>query len=325
MTINFLTTQQVEKEIDKNVDLVQLFTRDYKFTFFITKEEYEEESVLNSVAAAFLVPNYFYYGAYWVFVNNTTPSKFADLEHFVQRMRPGITVGTLDDFNGLIGNPAIPHEKEDNKFTAQHFPKGTLVTVSTVISGMGVFHKSLYPSVFYITKVIQNGADSFVLETSTVVDSLTDPEDEAFKFNMNHVDTIVMRGTGELVVERFSYNKNRVDMLNAAHEFPDLARKNRWLTHGAVELVRLMVSQLPRREGAVVDNYRLASYLLDQSFVKEVPVGKSYSGANVYLFSINKKRAKCFVKQNVNRFLSSAKKAQKKYDDMFKRASWAVV
>lgn len=322
MSINTLSIRQAEQALDEGKELMQLFTCDYKHTFFLTKDEYKVKYISSFASLHDLVCSVFDYTAYRIFLDQTARPSFADLNEFIQRMRPGVVVGTEEDLNEYVNGPVPHYYVSGNKFTVQHFPKGTLVTTSSITHGL---HRDPLPSVLYVTKVVQNDIDSFCLVTSTPSPYSFDSKEGFYTFNMTLVDTIVMRGTGGLVVERFlGYDPERLKRMDATEMFTETSRKNYYMSGmtGCTALVEMLVSQLSRREGAVVDYRSLTDSILKQSFVKRVLVNRRVHRPDHYVFSINKKRAKRFVKQNVNRFLMSAREAQYLDDEEGREATY---
>lgn len=90
--------------------------------------------------------------------------------------------------------------------------------------------------------------------------------------------------------------------------FSEFVRKNYWVRLNAKTVIISIVRNLPNRNVGNLDYYNFCIALLQQTFVKEKLLGKSVTGANVYIYIFNKKRTKRFIKQNLNRFLKQSKK-----------------
>lgn len=320
MTI--LTIQQINLAIDINRNLVQLTTKNLDKVFFMLEEDYIEKNIKVLMQHGFYHSSFdnevfrFYVNRRWA--HGLSEKEFkrrslaAGIEQFVAMTEYGAVISeSQEEFYSVpwcIGN--MDGLGKENHFVPEHFPKGTLVTVSRIMRGMN--RDELQPSVYVIDHVVQNGPNSFCVKTTT-------PESEFWKkqygdqnakhgFNISHVDKILMRGDGELkIVDSRNRGNWDVSYYDESSRLPELARKNHWLTWNMQSIVGALAGK-PTQRGSYYDTTRLASQMENCSFVKE-------SFTPMFdLLLINKKRAKRFISQNKNRFLVSAAAMQKEED-----------
>jgi hypothetical protein len=320
MTI--LTIQQINWAIESNCNLVQLTTMNLEKVFFMLEEEYIEKNIKSEKRFQFY-HNSFDTEAYRTYINRRWSHRLSE-EQF--RRRIGFDIEqfvAMTDYGAIISESqeefdAVPRCIEHpvaqwrcDRFVPEHFPKGTLITVSRVIGLHS--HDHLHPTVYTVDHVVQNGPNSFCVKTTTPESKFWKKEfadkDATYGFNISHVDKILMRGDGELkIVGRHNRDKQDVSFYDESHRCPQIARKNHWLSWNLRSIVNSLVGQ-PTQRGSYYDTSLIASELRMRPFVKEVPA--QYMG----LLLINKKRAKRFISQNKNRFLVSAISVQKEEDD----------
>lgn len=332
MSIKALTIVGLNLAIETNKDIVQIFNRNFNKTFFMLKEDYvnemsdKEGSFYNFKMGSLCRVKDFDITAYNEFKKNqfteygeaTPKSRVRQLVlEYVSRMYDGIQFVSSED--EIIPNFYIPDlltmvtEKKQINWLPEHFLKGTQVTVSPVIAG---FHSTkIHPSVFTIQGIRQNGPNSFVLKTTVPENIEAFGEGETYSFNISHVENIVTQGKGIIKIDSWRYftRDSILQFADASKGNSKYAKKGHWLTYEDThQIVRVMVGMPSIPRGAVLDTVGLMRLLLEQSFVKKIQAGES-SWVFV-LYSINKKRAKRFIKQNLNRFLSSARKEQERQD-----------
>ncbi len=336
MFIHALTHLGLQMAIETKKEIVQIFNRNFTKTFFMLKGDYltaiadKEGSFYNFKMDTCARAKDFDNEAFMAFKKSLFTG-YGERDHsrfipsiigeYVGRMYDGIHFMSsegeiiLDFYNH---EEAVP---EENKFPflPEHFLKGTQVTVSPVIGG---FHRDhLHPSVFTVQGIQQNGPNSFVLKTTTPEKSGVFPEGEMYSFNIQHVAKIVLQGKGVINIDPWK-NIDYARILgfeDASKSYPKYAKKNHWLTYGdSSQLIVALVSKHVIPRGCVVYTEGLMNLLMNQSFVKKIDTGNIHF-YNPRLWLINKKRAKSFIKKNLNRFLSSAKKAQQEYDDEMER------
>lgn len=321
MSIKTLTLQAVEAAIAENKAIFQIFNRTFTKVFFILKEDYElgvsnaESDLYKLKSSGMFKTKGFDNDAFEKFCEEqsisygTKRSKLSTepwLLTCVKRMYAGIELVTShEDIIDCFYNRDTREPRKDNKFGPEHFPPGTQFTLSYILASF--YTNAEYPSVFTVQGIVQNGPNSFILET-TADDMQELSIGEKYSFNISHVENIVLRGKGPV---KLHVPQTR-QISDVSVNFPALVKKGYWLTHGSSATIFGLTSRLTVPTGTVLDAEALNDQLMKQSFVKEAPRVAGYFPT---LWLINKKRAKRFVKQNLNRFLSSAKQAQVKRDE----------
>ena len=332
MFINPLSILGVQVAIETKKEIVQIFNRNFTKTFFMLKGDYlaaiaDKEGAfynfkMDTCARAKDFDNEAFMAfkkSLFVDYGERDHSRFIPslIGEYVGRMYDGIQFMSWEDeiISDFYNCEEVAPEENKVPFLPEHFLKGTQVTVSPVIGG---FHRDhLHPSVFTVQGIQQNGPNSFVLKTTTPEKSGVFPEGEMYGFNIQHVAKIVSQGKGAINIDpwkNFGYARI-LRFEDASKSYPKYAKKNHWLTYGdGSQIMVALVSKYVIPRGCVVDTAGLMNLLMNQSFVKKIDTGNIHF-YNPRLWLINKKRAKSFVKKNLNRFLSSAKKAQQEYDD----------
>lgn len=331
MSISILTITGLNLAIALNKEIVQVFKRDFSKTFFMLKKDFlvgkADPSSRNDLIGIGAVSKMFDNKAYAKFKQNQFDRYGAAellakynmlIVEYVARMYKGIQiVEKHEDVFPDFYSYELPTSDEGNKFQPEHFLVGTQVTVSPELARMYWDH--LYPSVFTVEGIRQNGPNGFVLTTSTDDMSGLVPG-EKYCFNISHVENIVSQGKGVIKIDPWKQiGANEIlKFADASKSNPEYAKKNHWLTYGDCNRLVFAIAGMPDiPRGAVLNTGGLMWLLLEQSFVQKIQMGRG--NWDFALYSINKKRAKRFVKQNLNRFLSSAKKEQQQHDDEMER------
>lgn len=325
MSIKVLSVVGLNAAIALDKEIVQIFKSDYTKTFFMLKEDYLADKAnpdstlsligINAVAKAFDNQAYseFKRAQFVPYGTKKSPQGGRMLiVEYVERMYEGIQFAVkyehvFPDFYNLSRSP----HSESNKFQPEHFLVGTQVTVSPLIAQM--YDNKLYPSVFTVQGIRANGPSSHCLITTTDDLSGIMPSGEKYSFNISHVESIVSQGKGAIKIQSLrsiSYNE-ALEYERVERHYSQYAKKNHWLVYGGSTVVTCLAHNLHIPVGAVLDSSSLVNALLDQHFVKNVNAGPFIG----HLHLINKKRAKKFVRQNLNRFLSSARKEQDRQDN----------
>ena len=328
MPTKLLTVVGLNVATALNKEIVQVFNSGFTKTFFMLKEDYiaekdKPDSILRT-GSFYTVPKLFDVSACVEFKRaqfkrygtdkSKEPMRMLVVE-YIERMYKGIQiVEKHEDVSPDFYTYELSTSDKDNKYQPEHFLIGTQVTVSPTIGKM--YRDHLYPSVFTVQGIRANGPSSFVLVT-TADDMSGILPGEKYSFNISHVENIVSQGKGIIKIQsRRNLDYGAVLQYERVERgYPQYAKKNHWLVYGGSMLITHLVHKLNIPIGSVVDSDSFVDVLLSQHFVKVINTGRF--GPRLYL--VNKKRARRFVKQNLNRFMSSAKKAQKEEDDEMQR------
>ena len=328
MPTKLLTVVGLNVATALNKEIVQVFNSGFTKTFFMLKEDYiaekdKPDSILRT-GSFYTVPKLFDVSACVEFKRaqfkrygtdkSKEPMRMLVVE-YIERMYKGIQiVEKHEDVSPDFYTCELSTSDKDNKYQPEHFLIGTQVTVSPTIGKM--CRDRLYPSVFTVQGIRANGPNSFVLVT-TADDLSGILPGEKYSFNISHVENIVSQGKGTIKINSWkNIDYQRIlSFENASKSYPKYAKKNHWLSYGdSSQLAVALVSKHDIPRGCVVDAEGLMNLLMCQSFVKKIDTGNVHL-YNPRLWLMNKKRVKEFVKKNLHRFLSSAKQAQKEYDD----------
>lgn len=215
-------------------------------------------------------------------------------------------------------NPMNPR-----KWLPEHFTPGTIVSCDDGVSKYSAVHGQ-----HEVISVTGNGPNSYCVVTTTMVDSMVTPGTTDNKvFNIDHVVNIVKPGRGNAVFkERLKY----LDVVSASHFRMNVELRKKYVRLG--DLVDATLAQYSNSicRGAVLDWDSLRADLLKQSFVVMRPhYNRGNSEYPLYIairFDLryplaDKKRAKKWIKANINRYLTSAKKiaeeSERIDDDMY--------
>jgi hypothetical protein len=167
----------------------------------------------------------------------------------------------------------------------EHFPIGTTVTLRGYDSNFK--YTSEGPeTIVTVCNIIQNGVDSYLIETEFFNESL----EIIRSFNFDHIGSIVKRGTGPVKVTRYRGDSEPVCANAVISE--NLINTNRYYFRSDFEIVQYLVSltSLPRN---LCLKKGFFEFLVKQSFVKKTP---DVYYRDCFMYSMDKKRAKRFVR-----------------------------
>lgn len=187
--------------------------------------------------------------------------------------------------------------KEDKgiNWQPEHFPVGTVVVLGdykrdgdyfTVCAGGNAEVE--------VTECIMNGPDSWLIRTDIWNESL-----KLYKsFNFSHITGIKSRGTGIVKIQT-DRSKQRLINLKSDVTYEPLS-KNRYYCRYFQELAMFLVynSHLPKTLSVKPE---FIHFFYNQSFVKKT--GEGYSK----VIDFDKKKAKRFIHQNINRWIKPMK------------------
>lgn len=204
------------------------------------------------------------------------------------------------------------------KWQPEHFPIGTVVRIDgfkRADKDVVISYEATEMQVT-VNMVIQNGADSWLVQT----DEMNDALDLHRSYNFYHIHSIVKRGDGPLRVryihdshpsinnKRFIANKH----LNKRRYF--------WMNVYEIFYHLVNTTSLPK---ALFLKGEFMDFFMNQTFVKKKQEMFPGEYNNLYIYSADKKKARRFFQQNVNRWINPMKQvrleeeeqAKKEYDE----------
>lgn len=213
-------------------------------------------------------------------------------------------IESVDELVDYLNNTSEVNEmnnrkpKQERKLFPAYFPQGTEVEVC-------LFEKTVR---FVVDHIVCNGYQSYVL-----VAKEDEPGFEGHKifYNTSHVKRIIKRGTGPV-----TYENNRKTDSNDFYKYCNFAVAGKGPGKYSVYAIRDLIYHviLTTIDSATYQDMwlnwdALCAAFSRQSFIK-YKEGDSFSPRYV-----DKKRAKRWIKQNLNRFLLSKKENQKREED----------
>lgn len=213
-------------------------------------------------------------------------------------------IESVDELVDYLNNTSEVNEmnnrkpKQERKLFPAYFPQGTEVEVC-------LFEKTVR---FVVDHIVCNGYQSYVL-----VAKEDEPEFEGHKifYNTSHVKRIIKRGAGPV-----TYENNRKTDSNDFYKYCNFAVAGKGPGKYVVYSIRDLIYHVilttidPVSYQDMWLNWdALCAAFSSQSFIK-YKKGDSFSPRYV-----DKKRAKRWIKQNLNRFLLSKKENQKREED----------
>lgn len=178
-------------------------------------------------------------------------------------------------------------------------PPGTIVWSSDMFKGGHAIQHT-------VKHIRANGIDSYVLEMEEF-DSRS-PLDSYFNsrrnvcFNLSFVDKIIFRPSGKKAFIEENEDTGRIST--------DVTKRN-YVNIGSYEFSKFVNSIV--NADSIVDFEKLNTFLKNQEFVKRVASENGYC----YDFFGKKKKVRRWLKQNVNRFLITKKKAKEEEDSLY--------
>lgn len=202
--------------------------------------------------------------------------------------------------------------KKAFKFSVACFTPGTLFTVNDDMLNCIPGAKEL--NEFEVQAVYRNGVDSYVIETPKPHPGI---DETNISMNTAHVASIIKRGPGSFVIHERQNNKAIIEYYvglmekNRFDSFDKDKMKSLKTHHRTIspEFTTRFVLATMNISIEFADCEALSNAIMSQSFAKAVEVDW------FTVFVINKKRMKRFIKQNVNRFRITAKRALKEEND----------
>lgn len=205
---------------------------------------------------------------------------------------------------------------KEKKWFAQHFPVGTVVKIEgfkcvtcgdkeEIVTDYTDTYKK-FGLVMVVQKVIHVSPTHLMIETSYYNEACGMYQ----TFNVDHVSSIVKRGQGPVLVD---YGNGHQPVFNTKKYISNGPfNKNCYYSSNIREIIHHLVSQshlskeLSIKEGFI-------DFFLDQTFVKREVLIPSLPTWK--FFCVDKKRAKRFVQQNINRWIKPMKQARKEAEE----------
>ena len=192
-----------------------------------------------------------------------------------------------------------------SKFTAQHFPKGTVILTSlytTDEEGLTfMWFGSDRPATFTVDHIRVAdtwGGRIYLLVTTTRKEKPLFEGDDFITFNIDHVDRIVRLGTVADIRYSESQNKWRLD------ESPK--NKHRCEFSMKMQLLNMFNTLQPQNQYNL--NKAIAAVVACGCVKTRIAHVNHYIGRITYV--INKKKLKAWVKRNINRFIFTQKEIE---------------
>lgn len=175
------------------------------------------------------------------------------------------------------------------KFDFAHFPKGTIFLLKPEFRHQ--FNGE--DKEFEVSHIFQNGANSFVLQTTTWNDVIQ----RWYSFNISHVERIIKRGQSEVLLS------NTIPNINLWQDCRQAKSKTDYAVLNLTPFILSMIYQhIPAQ--AYVDLDHAVEALKKQGFVRLNDEDRFYIN-----YLINKKKFKKWLQKNANRFILPIKVA----------------
>lgn len=188
------------------------------------------------------------------------------------------------------------------KFDFAHFPKGTIFLLKPEFRHQ--FNGE--DKEFEVNRIFQNGANSFVLETTTWNDVIQ----QWYSYNIDHVQRIVKRGHGEVLLNNSSPD------INLWQDYRQTKSKTDYAVLNLSPFIQSMIYQhIPTQ--AYVDLDRATEALKKQGFVRLNDKDVFYTN-----YLINKKKFKKWLQKNANRFILPIKAAVEYENELYSDLTW---
>lgn len=196
------------------------------------------------------------------------------------------------------------------KITPQHMPRGTVVRLKNLIT------REFDGAIYTVNHILKVSPDNYVLYDKNLYDG---------GVNIDHVDSIAIRGTGkDAVIEDSQFNEHGYVSrhVKRTQYIPSNKSKSQYIyrqqsfphepNRGIINFVKWLVysMHLPLASGSSVDYDKLAA-MLQRSYFSERYITRN----GVTFFLVNKKKVKKFLKQRINYFMMSSAVLQKADND----------
>ena len=188
------------------------------------------------------------------------------------------------------------------KFDFAYFPKGTTFFLKPEFR----YQFNGEDKEFEVDRIFQNGANSFVLQTTTWNDTIQ----RWYSFNISHVQKIIKRGRGKVLLN------NSIPNINLWQDYRQTKSKTNYAVLNLAPFVLSMIYQyIPVQ--VCVDLDRAVEALKKQGFVRLNDKDCFYTN-----YLINKKKFKKWLQKNANRFILSIEAAVEYENELYSDLTW---
>lgn len=188
------------------------------------------------------------------------------------------------------------------KFDFAHFPKGTIFLLKPEFR----YQFNGEDKEFEVDRIFQNGANSFVLQTTTWNDTIQ----RWYSFNISHVQKIIKRGGGKVLLN------NSIPNIDLWQDYRQAKSKTDYAVQDLMSFILSMIYQhIPIQ--AYVDLDHAIKALKKQGFVRLNDEGRVYIN-----YLINKKKFKKWLQKNANRFILPIEAAVEYENELYSDLTW---
>jgi hypothetical protein len=181
--------------------------------------------------------------------------------------------------------------KKKINWQPEHFPTGTIVVLENYeITGTELQYKKDGNCEVTVVSTIRNGLTSWLIRTTLFNDKL----DMAHSLNFDHIKLIKKRGDGPVKIEDQYQSRAMPNLKGDISNTP--MNKGKYFWYNSRELIRFLISLSSFPKNAYLKDGFYAHFLA-QSFVKK----EGHECWTVH--SANKKKARRFIQQNINRWI----------------------
>ena len=182
----------------------------------------------------------------------------------------------------------------------EHFPLGTVVTLKNYIKleGFFVYRSDLaacHCAQVTVRGICHYGDSQYLIDTG----ELSARTGNKHTFNFSHVGSIIKRGEGPVKVD-YGYNRDSVNIKRTLTN--DVLNKRKYYSTGVVQLLRYLVQTEGSFQKGMCLNEQGFQLFYEQSFIKY---------HDLRCISADKKRARRWVHQNINRLVMPMKEVKR--------------
>lgn len=195
------------------------------------------------------------------------------------------------------------------KWQPQHFPTGTVVVLKNYKNEPdgSLTYCSGGNAEFIVKSVRMTNTGNYLLDSGIQNKSL---DDMNYVFNVAHVTSIKSRGAGPVKMEHW---RNYSKMINLKSEITyDVLNKRRYYSTCVRELLAFLIHNNKSFQAEMGLRRDYVELFMRQSFVKSYRFPGGWHG----YVSVDKKKAKRWLQQNINRLLMTRKESNRIEEEM---------